>query len=107
MMGSRSGSIDPGILIHLLRRDPLSVDDLDRLLNQESGLKGISGLTNDMRQVREAAEQGSDRTQLAFDMSSHSLCRHIGAMLGSRSSDATRAMGGVGVGLVFAADDIA
>ncbi|MEO0986130.1 MAG: acetate kinase [Cyanobacteria bacterium J06639_14] len=83
MMGSRSGSVDPGILIHLMRHDRYSPDDLDRLLNKASGLKGISGVANDMRQVLEAAEQGSDRAQLAFDMFIHVLRRHIGAMLGS------------------------
>jgi len=83
MMGSRSGSIDPGLVLHLLRSDRYSVDDLARLLNKEAGLKGISGLTNDMRQIREAAEQGHDRAQLAFEMFIHSLRRNLGAMLGS------------------------
>ncbi len=83
MMGSRSGSIDPGILIHLMRHDRITPDELDRLLNKSSGLKGISGVSNDMRQVLEAAEQGSDRAQLAFDMFIHVLRRNIGAMLGS------------------------
>ncbi|MEL6381458.1 MAG: acetate kinase [Cyanobacteria bacterium J06626_18] len=83
MMGSRSGSVDPGILIHLMRHDRTSPDELDHLLNKASGLKGISGISNDMRQVVEAAEQGSDRAQLAFDMFVHVLRRHIGAMLGS------------------------
>lgn len=83
MMGSRSGTVDPGILIHLMRHDHYTPDQLDALLNKASGLKGISGLTNDMRQVLEAAEAGSNRAQLAFDMFIHSLRRHIGAMLGS------------------------
>ena len=83
MMGSRSGSVDPGILIHLMRHDALTPDSLDRLLNKESGLKGVSGESNDMRQVLEAAEQGRDRAQLAFDMFIHILRRNIGAMLGS------------------------
>ncbi|MBE7383579.1 MAG: acetate kinase [Leptolyngbya sp. SIO1E4] len=83
MMGSRSGSVDPGILIHLLRHDGLTADDLDQLLNRASGLQGISGESNDMRQVLAAAETGCDRAQLAVDMFIHSLRRHIGAMLGS------------------------
>ena len=83
MMGSRSGAVDPGILIHLLRQDGITPDDLDRLLNKASGLKGISGKSNDMRQVLEAAEQGSDRAQLAFDVFIHVLRRNLGAMLGS------------------------
>jgi len=83
MMGSRSGTVDPGVLIHLMRHEHYTADQLDALLNKESGLKGISGLTNDMRQVSKVAEQGSDRAQLAADMFIHSLRRHIGAMLGN------------------------
>jgi acetate kinase len=82
-MGSRSGSVDPGILIHLMRQDHCTADDLDSMLNKASGIKGISGISNDMRQVGEAAEQGSDRAQLALDMFIHILRRHIGAMLGN------------------------
>ena len=51
MMGSRSGSIDPGLLLHLLRQPNYSVDRLDRILNQESGLEGISGLSSDLREI--------------------------------------------------------
>ncbi|NEQ42907.1 MAG: acetate kinase [Leptolyngbya sp. SIOISBB] len=93
MMGSRSGSLDPGVLIYLMRHDHLSADQLDVLLNKQSGLKGISGNSNDMRQVLELAKQGSvgeaspqeNRAQLAFDMFIHNLRRHLGAMLGSLS----------------------
>ncbi|MEM1291031.1 MAG: acetate kinase [Cyanobacteria bacterium P01_H01_bin.162] len=83
MMGSRSGSVDPGILFYLMRHDHCTPDELDTLLNKAAGLKGISGLSNDLRQVLEAAEQGSDRAQLAFDMFIHILRRQIGAMLGT------------------------
>ncbi len=83
MMGSRSGSLDPGIVVHLMRHDHYTADALDALLNKESGLKGISGVSNDMRQVMEAAEQGSDRARLAFEMFIHILRRNMGAMLGS------------------------
>lgn len=94
MMGSRSGSVDPGILTHLQRQQGLTPAELDQLLNKQSGLKGISGVSNDMRQVVEAAAGGSDRAQLAFDMFIHSLRRNMGAMLGS--------LGGLD-GLVFTA----
>ena len=59
MMGSRSGSIDPGLLLHLLRQPNYSVDRLDRILNQESGLEGISGLSSDLREILTAMAQGS------------------------------------------------
>jgi acetate kinase len=94
MMGSRSGSIDPGILVHLLRHTDITVDELDRLLNQESGLVGISGVSNDMREVVAAIAAGNDRAQLAFDIFVQRLRSGIGAMVAS--------LGGLDV-LVFSA----
>jgi acetate kinase len=83
MMGSRSGSIDPGLVLHLLRQQKYSVDRLDRILNQESGLEGISGLSSDLREILAAMAQGNSRARLAFDTYVHSLQCHIGAMLAS------------------------
>jgi len=94
MMGSRSGSIDPGILIHLLRHSDCTVDRLDHLLNYNSGLLGISGISNDLRQITAAIAKNNDRAQLAFDLFVHSLRAHIGSMLAS--------LGGLDV-LVFTA----
>ncbi|PSR17443.1 acetate kinase [filamentous cyanobacterium CCP3] len=83
MMGSRSGSVDPGILIYLMRQEGYGADQLDALLNKESGLKGISGLSNDMRSVVEAMEQGNERSTLAVEVFVHRLRREMGAMIGS------------------------
>lgn len=83
MMGSRSGSVDPGILIHLIRQEGYSGDALDQLLNKASGLKGISGVSNDLRLVIDAMEQGNDRAKLAVEMFLHRLRREIGSMLAS------------------------
>lgn len=80
MMGSRSGSVDPGILIHLEREYNYNADKLDEMLNKDSGLKGVSGVSNDMRQIV-AASANNSRAQLALDMYVRSLCQHIGAML--------------------------
>src|SRR6266481_5821768 len=97
MMGSRSGSIDPGLLLHLLRQPNYSVDQLDRILNQESGLQGISGLSSDLREILAAMAQGNSRAQLAFDTYVHSLRSHIGAMLASLGGlDALAFTAGVG-----------
>ncbi|MBD1913505.1 MULTISPECIES: acetate kinase [unclassified Leptolyngbya] len=81
MMGSRSGSIDPGILIHLLREEGFDADKLDRLLNKESGVLGVSGVSNDMRQVTEAIAQGNAQAQLALDVYLHRLRQSIGSLL--------------------------
>ncbi|MEG4589932.1 acetate kinase [Microcoleus sp. MOSTC5] len=83
MMGSRSGSIDPGIIIHLLRRSDLTSEKLDNILNRNSGLKGISGVSSDMRQIGDAIAQGNERAQLALDIYIHRLRAGIGAMLAS------------------------
>jgi acetate kinase len=97
MMGSRSGSIDPGLLLHLLRQPNYSVDKLDHILNQESGLEGVSGISSDLREILAAMGQGNSRAQLAFDAYVHSLRSHIGAMLASLGGwDALAFTAGVG-----------
>ncbi|MGB3649695.1 MAG: acetate kinase [Rivularia sp. (in: cyanobacteria)] len=97
MMGTRSGSIDPGILIYLLRQGSYTVEQLDNVLNNASGLSGISGISSDMRQIKAAISQGSDRAQLAFDIYVHRLRSSIGAMLSSlQGLDALIFTAGVG-----------
>jgi acetate kinase len=80
MMANRSGSVDPGILIHLLREEGYTAERLDQVLNQESGLLGISGVSDDMREILEAMEAGNPRARLAFEVFIHRLRFHIGAM---------------------------
>jgi acetate kinase len=80
MMGSRSGSVDPGILTYLMRQKGQSAQQLDQILNKESGLLGISGISGDMRQILAAAKSGHPRAQLAFDIYIHRLQSAIGAM---------------------------
>lgn len=97
MMGTRSGSIDPGILIHLLRHQEIDADRLDQILNRASGLQGVSGVSGDMRQIQTAIAEGNSRAQLAFDIYIHRLRSHIGAMLASLGGlDALIFTGGVG-----------
>jgi acetate kinase len=83
MMGTRSGTVDPGIVIHLVRHLGLSAEALDRVLNKESGLLGVSGVSGDMRAVLAAMDRGDARAQLAFDVYVHRLRSEIGAMLAS------------------------
>jgi acetate kinase len=79
MMGSRSGTVDPGILIYLLRHKGLDVNALDKALNYESGLLGISGLSSDMRQVLSQLP-GNPDAKLAVDVYVHRIVKTIGAM---------------------------
>jgi acetate kinase len=80
MMGTRSGSVDPGILTYLVRQHHLTGEQLDDLLNKKSGLQGISGISGDMRDIVSAMKMGNARAQLAFDMYVNRLQTGIGAM---------------------------
>ncbi len=95
MMGTRSGSVDPGILLHLLQRKPTS--ELDEELNHRSGLLGISGLSSDMRDILKAMKEGNPRARLAFDIFIHRLRFFIGAMAASLGGlDVLVFTGGIG-----------
>ena len=80
MMATRSGSIDPGLLTYLLQRDGCAAQELYGILNNKSGLLGISGLSGDMRDILAALKQGHARAKLAFEIFVHRLRSGIGAM---------------------------
>lgn len=94
MMGTRSGSVDPGILTYLMRAAKFTGEQLDELLNTKSGLLGISGVSGDMRQIVAAMKGGHPRAKLAFEIFVHRLQAGIGAMIA--------ALGGIDT-LVFTA----
>jgi acetate kinase len=97
MMGSRSGSVDPGILLYLMREQGLDAATLDDLLNHRSGLKGLSGVSHDLRLVQAARLDGNPRAQLAWDVYIHRIRSGIGAMLMSLGGvDAVGFTAGVG-----------
>lgn len=78
VMGTRSGDIDPSVLTSFMERNPdISAEDMNRILNNESGLLAIAG-SNDMRKVVEAKESGDSRAQLALDMTAYRLAKYIG-----------------------------
>jgi len=81
MMGTRCGSIDPGILVYLVRHRGASAEELDEILNRKSGLLGVSGISGDMREIEAAIDGGNERARLAFDVYVHRLVRELGAML--------------------------
>jgi acetate kinase len=80
MMGSRSGSIDPGIIFTLLRRGALGPDELERALSKESGLAGVSGVSADTREISQALRAGNERARFALDLYGYILRKAIGAM---------------------------
>ena len=96
VMGTRSGDIDPGLFDFLADKD-ISAERLHRILNNESGLLGLSGLTNDMRTLIEAADSGHADAKVALDVFCFRLARYIGAMLVSLDHlDALVFTGGIG-----------
>lgn len=78
MMGTRCGAIDPAIVTFLIEHEGLTPEEMSDLMNKKSGLLGISGLSNDLRTVRDAAERGEPRAVLAYDMYSNSVKKYIG-----------------------------
>ncbi|MFF2274710.1 acetate/propionate family kinase [Agromyces sp. NPDC058126] len=80
VMGTRSGDLDPAILLHLQRRASLDVDGVDELLNRRSGILGLGGHA-DMRDLVDAAEAGEERAALALEVYAHRLKAYIGAYL--------------------------
>lgn len=78
MMGTRTGDIDPAIISYLLQHSDMDMEELDGVLNKESGLKGICGL-NDMRDIHKAASENNRRARLAVDMFCYRIKKYIGA----------------------------
>ena len=78
VMGTRCGDIDPGVLMHLHRSAGMSIEQIDTLLNQDSGLKGVCGV-NDFRELCAQLDAGSEAAKLAYDIYVHRLRKYIGA----------------------------
>ena len=97
MMGSRSGDIDAGVVLKLLRDEVKDVDALDELLNRQSGLKGLSGLSSDVREIEEAAASGHDGARLSIAVFAHRAKKYIGAYAAAMGGvDAVVLTGGIG-----------
>lgn len=78
MMGTRCGAIDPAIVPFVMDHENLTAEEMNNLMNKQSGLLGISGVSNDLRSVRTASEGGNERAMLAYDMFSNSVKKYIG-----------------------------
>ncbi len=96
VMGTRSGDIDPGIIFHLSRQGGLSIDEIDNLLNRQSGVKGLSGV-NDFRELRAMIEDENPNAWLAYNVYLNQLRRFIGSyMVALGRVDAITFTAGVG-----------
>ncbi len=97
VMATRSGSVDPGALLFLLREGGLDAAGLERALEREGGLYGLSGVSADLREVVRAADAGDARAKLAYDVFVHAARRGVGQMLASLGGvDALAFTGGIG-----------
>ena len=97
IMGTRCGSIDPSIVSYIANLENLHERGMNRLLNNESGLLGVSGVSSDFRDVLEAAENGNERAQLAADMLEYQLVKLIGSYAAALGGvDAILFTGGIG-----------
>ena len=94
VMGTRSGSCDPAVVQFIANNDHMTVNEVLTMMNKQSGLMGISGLSSDMRDIDKAADEGNDRAALARDMLHYGIKKYIGSY--------AAAMGGVDI-IVFTA----
>lgn len=83
VMGTRSGNIDPAIIKFLMEKEKMSISEVDHLLNTESGLLGITGISSDFRDIEAAAEGGNKRCLLAIEVYCYRIKQYIGAYIAS------------------------
>ena len=79
MMGTRVGDVDPGALTFIMKKHNLSADDLQKIINKESGMLGISGVSSDMREIDTAIQEGNERAKLGLEMYKQRIIKYIGA----------------------------
>lgn len=97
MMGTRSGSIDPAIVTYIMRREHISFDEMDAILNKDSGILGVSGLSSDMRTVLAAADEGDADAELAVEMYVYKVQKAIGSFYAAMTrTDAVVMTAGIG-----------
>lgn len=97
VMGSRSGDLDPAIVLHVMNKEELGHWEMNALLNKHSGLLGISGLSNDMRTLLEAEASGNERARTAIDVFCYRLRKYVAAYMGALGGlDGLAFAGGIG-----------
>ena len=82
MMGTRTGDMDPSIILMLMAKEELTLNEANNLMNKHSGLLGIAGVSSDMREVQESADSGNERCQIAIEMFAYRMKKYIAAYAG-------------------------
>ena len=96
-MGTRSGAVDPSVVLFLMKHEKLNPDQMNDLLNKKSGFLGMSGKTSDSRDLIADANQGSQRSQIAIDMFRYQIKKYIGSYAAALGGiDAVVFTGGIG-----------
>ena len=97
MMGTRSGTLDPSALTYIAEKDHLTPEDVNTICNKKSGMLGISGVSNDNRDICAAAEAGNKRAQLAIEMQRYEILKFVGSYIAAMNGvDAIAFTGGIG-----------
>lgn len=97
LMGTRSGDLDPQLILYIMGKEELSLAEATTLLNKHSGLMGISGVSSDMREIEEEAEKGHGRAKIALDMFCYRVTKYIGGYAAAMGGvDAIVFTGGIG-----------
>ena len=99
IMGTRCGDIDPGVLIHIMRNENMDYNQLDKIINKFSGLRGLSGISNDMREIEKAAGESNYRALIAIKAFAYRIRKYIGAYIAAMGGiDVIVFTGGIGQG---------
>lgn len=97
LMGTRSGDMDPSVILYIMAKEGLSLSEANTLLNKHSGLIGISGESSDMREIEEALGEGNKKAKMAFDVFTYKIKKYVGAYAAAMGGvDALVFTGGIG-----------
>lgn len=97
LMGTRSGDMDPSVILYIMAKEGLSLSEANTLLNKHSGLIGISGESSDMREIEDAVAEGNKKAKLAFDVFTYRIKKYVGAYAAAMGGvDAVVFTGGIG-----------
>jgi len=97
VMGTRSGDVDPGLVLYLIRTAGMTVSEVEDLLNHQSGLRGLSGLSADVRELEQGALEGNKLAELALEIFAYRACKYIGAFAAALEGlNAVAFSGGIG-----------
>lgn len=107
LMGTRSGDMDPSVILYIMAKEGLSLSEANTLLNKHSGLIGISGESSDMREIEQAVAEGNKKAKMAFDVFTYRVKKYVGAYAAAMGGlDALVFTGGIGENSTLVRKDV-